>query len=82
MLIFEKLEQNWTIGDDKKPVFNIFRAKIPGGWLVCMEQYNYDWQNSGSSPNYGGWGYGYGWGYGGMTFIPDPNHEWDGNSID
>lgn len=37
----------------------LFRAKIPGGWLVWITQ------NDGE----------------GLTYYPDPNHEWDGTSI-
>ena len=37
--------------------FSIYRAKIPGGWLVAVR------------PNDN------------LTFIPDPEHEWDGGSL-
>lgn len=84
MLYFEKLEQNYTFGKDEEETFLIFRAKVPGGWLVCMKQYNYnsDYSMSGATHMSFGYGWGYGWGYGGMTFVPDPNHEWDGDSLD
>ncbi|MGV6826597.1 MAG: hypothetical protein ACWA5Q_06450 [bacterium] len=42
---------------------SMYRAKIPGGWLLSVRGYD---DKEG----------------GGLTFIPDPNHEWDGNSID
>lgn len=34
--------------------------------------------------SYGGYGRGWRWGrgYGGLTFIPAPAYEWDGDSID
>jgi len=35
------------------------RAKVPGGWLVAIE-------------NMSGLG---------MTFYPDPDHQWDGKSV-
>ena len=34
----------------------IFRAPIPGGWLVSSQ-------------------------VGGLVFIPDPRHRWDGGSV-
>lgn len=37
----------------------VYRAKVPGGWLVFVYQDN-------SS---------------GLTFYPDPQHLWDGNSL-
>ncbi|MEN6356064.1 MAG: hypothetical protein ABFD83_03155 [Armatimonadota bacterium] len=46
----------------------VARAKVPGGWLVAFH-------TSGTGiidDSYG---------YGGLTFYPDPNHEWDGNSL-
>lgn len=49
----------------------VYRAKFSGGWLVAFFDYA-SWNDAGS---------GYGYGYGGLTFIPDPNHEWDGNSL-
>lgn len=42
------------------------RAKIPGGWLFVF----FD-PTSGTG----------GTGAGGMTFVPDRNHDWDGNSV-
>lgn len=73
MLRFEEIVQNWTYGDKKTPLFEIYRAKIPGGWLIVMAQH--DWDRIGMADA------GYGWGYGGATFVPDPNHEWDGSSL-
>jgi len=38
---------------------DIFRSKIPGGWLIFLSLSNIN----------------------GVTFLPDPEHEWDGNSL-
>jgi hypothetical protein len=38
---------------------SVYRAKVPGGWLVRIMQCD------GS----------------GLTFYPDPEHEWDGSSL-
>ncbi len=35
----------------------LWRAKVPGGWLVMLSTCQ------------------------GITFYPDPNHVWDGNSL-
>ena len=45
----------------------IHRAAVPGGWLiyVCLE-------NSDAEASYA---------HGGLTFYPDPIHEWDGGSL-
>ena len=68
MLNFELLQQNLKF-EDGTDVFWVYRAKIPGGWLVLMgrcdtEHFTPPRKNS----------YGIGWGYGGATFIPDPCH--------
>ncbi len=59
-LIWESIE-NDELGDRMFGTQTIFtkRAKVPGGWLVCM----------------------IGGRAGGITFYPDPNHQWDGNSL-
>ena len=71
MLKLEKLEQDYKFKDGDQ-VFHLYRAKIPGGWLVLMRQFDTYMSGAGS----------YAWGYGGATFVPDPNHGWDGSSID
>jgi CelD/BcsL family acetyltransferase involved in cellulose biosynthesis len=38
--------------------FAIFRAKIPGGWLVALRPHD------------------------SLTFVPDPQHRWDGGSAE
>jgi hypothetical protein len=39
--------------------FSVWRAKVPGGWLIAMRS------SHGSS----------------LTFYPDPDHAWDGQSV-
>jgi len=77
MLKLEKLESDRNFkaeGPEGAPVFNIYRTKIPGGWLVLMRQHDFQFESVSDT-------YGYGWGYGGMTFVPDPDHKWDGSSL-
>ncbi len=50
---------------DTEKRFAVKRAKIPGGWLVWVSE-----APPMTSPTAGG-----------LTFIPDPKHEWDGNSL-
>lgn len=38
--------------------FTIYRAKIPGGWLVALRPQD------------------------NLTFVPDPQHNWDGGSAE
>ena len=45
----------------------VSRTKVPGGWLV----YVYDHSETDLR----------GWAHGGLTFYPDPEHEWSGSSI-
>ena len=42
----------------------LYRAKVPGGWLVLWDL----------EPSHEA-------GAGGLTFYPDPDHKWDGNSL-
>jgi hypothetical protein len=42
----------------KSDVFMVFRAKVPGGWLVFARRGD----------------------DGGLTFYPDPDHQWNGHS--
>ncbi len=39
----------------------VYRAKVPGGWLVVTAGGN---------------------GMSGVTFYPDPRHEWNGGTLD
>ena len=58
MIVWEQLvsrNKNNTLFTSVPPT--IFRAKVPGGWLIATaSEYS-------------------------VTFLPDPNHEWDGNSL-
>jgi hypothetical protein len=38
--------------------FSLYRARIPGGWLVAVRPHD------------------------NVTFVPDPQHEWDGGSAE
>jgi hypothetical protein len=42
-----------------------YRAKVPGGWLVLVRALQRD---GNSTP-------------GGLTFVPDPEHTWDGSTL-
>lgn len=57
-IVWEELE------NENDPIIHIFRAKIPGGWLLNLKEST---SSRGAAI--------------GLTFIPDPNHEWDGNSL-
>jgi hypothetical protein len=50
---------------------NVYRAKVPGGWLVLVHHKEEKIQGSSS----GGRGVGVGIGSG-LTFVPDPEHRW------
>jgi hypothetical protein len=43
-----------------------YRTKVPGGWLILIRCVN--------GPNHRGEGVG-------TTFLPDPEHKWDGASV-
>ena len=47
----------------------LYRAKIPGGWLVVFVSEKDSRQDVGKRAA-------------GTTFVPDTNHEWDGSSLD
>jgi hypothetical protein len=49
----------------KANIDRVLRTAVPGGWLVFV--YYSTVTNS--------------FGYGGLTFYPDPDHEWDGGSV-
>lgn len=49
--------------------FTMQRAKVPGGWLVYVFGHGYSYRSRSI------------WGHGGLTFYPDPEHQWDGNSL-
>ena len=63
---------NWRhVQDAGGPVaLNVYRAEVPGGWLVLVHRQMEKGQRNGS-------GYGHGVGVGsGVTFVPDPEHTW------
>jgi len=47
---------------------SVFRSKIPGGWLVTVG-FDLDPENQ-----FGGTG-------SSISFVPDPEHKWDGGSV-
>jgi len=49
-------------------VGRVERARVPGGWLVMAYGWTEDYGHPTSCPL-------------GLTFYPDPDHEWDGNSL-
>jgi len=53
-IAWEKLESV-----DSITLKNLYRAKVPEGWIVAI-------RSSGGQS---------------ITFVPDPNHEWDGSSL-
>ena len=58
--MIEGMTLQWQELSHKGGLINsIFRAKVPGGWLVQV------YQPDGC----------------GITFYPDPEHEWDGGSL-
>ena len=57
-LVFERLPAQYRPAELRVDA-PVFRAKIPGGWLVVLQI----GQASG-------------------TFVPDPEHKWDGASLD
>ena len=50
------------------PPSRVHRSKIPGGWLV--ETYRPSFRDGLLAANGVG-----------LTFVPDPEHKWDGNSL-
>ena len=61
-LVFERLNPLERIGPDSDPEpmeEQLFRAQIPGGWLILTR---------GAHPA--------------MIFCPDPQHRWDGGSME
>ena len=65
---WERIEgQGGGLVGERSP--EVRRAKIPGGWLVETTR-----QAITGNSNGGGLGVG-------LTFVPDPEHKWDGNSL-
>ncbi len=61
MLTFEKIPIDLAREEKLKGFEEIFRARVPGGWLVVLKQ--------GAAEQLGG-----------ICFVPDPDHEWNGLS--
>lgn len=81
-LIWETLNHNLKYKGSDKPFFTVRRAKVPGGWLVSFERFRHEKGLDEVVTAYAekvGF-YGWGFGYGGLTFLPDPEHQWDGGS--
>jgi hypothetical protein len=57
MLTFESIDARRVLVDNPPSATLLYRAKIPGGWLL---------RGGGDGP---------------LTFVPDPDHKWDGNSL-
>jgi len=73
-LEWERVDHNWvwrssSSSDSAISAFTILRAKVPGGWLVTMQETFVRHQ-----PDYLEIP-------GGLTFIPDPNHSWSQSSV-
>jgi hypothetical protein len=75
---WQEIEHNWPRDDGKTPCFRVGRAKVPGGWLVIFFELRVEEYWANMQQNFSGaWGAG----FGGLTFVPDPSHRWDGNSL-
>ena len=60
----EPLKLNFQKIDSSLPYADIFRSKVPGGWLVMSHAVDHDTVATAA----------------GLTFIPDPQHTWTGDS--
>ncbi|MCB9536657.1 MAG: FHA domain-containing protein [Myxococcales bacterium] len=66
--------------DGRSTRSKLLRAKVPGGWLLRLEETRSDvgmvpgLQDETAT-------YGWGWAWGGIAFYPDPEHRWDGSSL-
>lgn len=67
MLKWEKLASDLKMGHFEPAVW---RVKVPGGWLVMIAEWNIESNLRAVDVATS------------MTFIPDPEHEWDGDSLD
>lgn len=77
-IYWQEIEHNWPTNDGKTPSFRVGRAKVPGGWLVIFFELRTEEYWANMRENFSEvWAAG----FGGLTFVPDPNHSWDGNSL-
>lgn len=75
---WEEIEHNWPAGDGTTSCFRLARAKVPGGWLVIFFELRTEVYWANMRENFSEkWAAG----FGGQTFVPDPSHVWDGNSL-
>ena len=67
------MELHWDIVFDGYGE-SVKRLKVPGGWLVRWHKFSmaYNAEQGRDTATAGA---------GGMTFYPDPEHAWDGNSL-
>jgi len=66
------VRSNWEELNPSEAFSHMFGLKVPGGWLVYVDR-----RDSEPLPGFGEFPYT----AGGLTFYPDPNHEWDGGSL-
>jgi len=55
-----------TLQSDKYEQEQVVRTKIPGGWLVMVDKWDINEERPVGV---------------GVTFVPDPEHKWDGSSL-
>ena len=58
---WERIAAEGFYAEGRQP--RIRRAKVPGGWLICLFDHTGDEYSNGA------------WGYGGPLFYPDPQHR-------
>jgi hypothetical protein len=66
-----KAKLKWELIETGDEVFLIKRAKIPGGWLVWAAENEEPEEDEPCTLATAA----------GLTFVPDPTHRWDGNSL-
>jgi hypothetical protein len=66
-----KAKLKWEFIETEEEVFLVKRAKIPGGWLVWAAENEEPEEGEVWTPTIAA----------GLTFVPDPTHAWDGNSL-
>ncbi len=68
---WEEVKHNWVAGQgsNKWPAFKLLRAKVPGGWLITIQEVGAQTGGISDIPKDHG-------APGGLTFVPDPNYSW------